>query len=253
MNEGLQPSQGPRAWGDLKLQASQALPIPTLRCPQVMSLSLSSRPRERDGSSVPLDDNIHRHFSKNESISHLELWQEVDPPKHEFVVLTTGFACRSYRIERRPTIVAGINSMWRGCPTEDTITPFNWWESDYKSWNSLFWVKFEHDPKPDLHTAFAICNAILKDPDAQKYTLREFNCYFFARTLTLLIFRHFLVRQYCRIQKSPRHDFGNFPEPAICAIADQAISGMTDEAMSTMTQYRDFPFSPAGTRCALAW
>ena len=158
-------------------------------------------------------------------------------PFHEFVVLR---ANGWYRIERRPTIVAGIKSMWRGCPTEDTITRINWSECDYESWHSLFWVKFEHDPKPDLHTAFAICNAILKDPDAQKYTLREFNCYFFARTLTLLIFRHFLVRQYCRIQKSPRHDFGNFPEPAICAIADQAISGMTDEAMSTMTQYRDF-------------
>ena len=184
----------------------------------------------------------HRHFSDNESISRLELLQEVDPPQHEFVALQKGFAYQWYRIERRPTIAAGIKSMWRGCPTEDTITPFRlpWTKCDYKSWNSLFSVNFHDKPKPGLHTAFAISNAILKDPDAQKYTLKEFNCYFFARTLSLLIFRHFLVRQYCRIQKSPRHDFGNFPEPAICAIADQAISGMTDEAMSTMTQYRDF-------------
>ena len=191
-----------------------------------MSLSLSSRPRERDRSSVPLDDNIYRRFSKNDSINHLQLLQEVDPPKHEFVVLEAGFAL--YRIERRPTIAAGIKSMWRGCPTEDTITPFKWprRKCDYESWNSLFSVNFKHDPKPGLHTAFAICNAILKDPDAQKYTLKEFNCYFFARTLTLLILRHFLVRQYCHIQKSPRHDFGNFPEPAIGAIVDQAISGM---------------------------
>ena len=184
---------------------------------------MSSRPRERDRSSVPLDDNIHRHFPNNDSINRLELRREIKPPHHEFVVLRmNGW----YRIERRPTILAGIKSMWRGCPTEDTITFINWRESHEPLADLLFSVVFEHDPKPGLHTAFAISNAILKDPDAQKYTLKEFNCYFFARTLSLLIFRHFLVRQYCRIQKSPRHDFGNFPEPAIGAIVDQAISGM---------------------------
>ena len=193
-----------------------------------MSLSLSSHPRERDGSSVPLDDNIHRlgRFSDNDSINHLQLLQEVNPPKHEFVVLKTGFTW--YRIERRPTILAGIKSMWRGCPTEDTITFIGDgdWGGIHEQAYRLFSVNFRHDPKPGLHTAFAISNAILKDPDAQKYTLKEFNCYFFARTLSLLIFRHFLIRQYCRIQKSPRNDFGNFPEPAIDAIADDAMSRM---------------------------
>ena len=194
---------------------------------------MSSRPRERDRSSVPLDDNIHRRFSNNDSINCLELWHERKPPHHEFVVLRM-ISC--YRIERRPTILAGIKSMWRGCPTEDTITFIGDgdWGGIHEQAYRLFSVNFRHDPKPGLHTAFTICNAILEDPDAQKYTLKEFNCYFFARTLSLLIFRHFLIRQYCRIQKSPRNDFGNFPEPAIDAIADKAISGMKDEAISRL-------------------
>jgi hypothetical protein len=198
------------------------------------SASLSSRSRERDNSSVPIDDNIRRRFSENDSISSLALGQEIEPPHHEFVILQMNGWW--YRIERRPTIAAGIKSMLHGCPTEDTITRIDGWTGI-----RLFSVDFRHDPKPSLYIASAICNAIRKDPDAQKYTLKEFNCYFFARTLSLLILRHFLVRQYCHIQKSPRNDFGNFPEPAIDAIADEAISGMTDEAMSRMgTQTRDF-------------
>ena len=136
-----------------------------------MSLSLSSRPRERDRSSVPLDDNIHRRFSNNDSIHRLELYQEMKSPFHEFVVLR---ANGWYRIERRPTIVAGIKSMWRGCPTEDTIAFIG--GGDWKGQASpLCLVDFRHDPKPSLYTTFAICNAIRKDPDAEKYTLKEFN------------------------------------------------------------------------------
>jgi hypothetical protein len=126
-----------------------------------------------------------------------------------------------------------LTAMLHECPTEDTITCIG--GGDWKGINEqASRVDFRHDAKPGLYTAFAICNAIRKDPDAEKYTLKEFNCYFFARTLSLLIFRHFLVRQYCHIQKSPRNDFGNFPERAIDAIADDAISGMTDDAISRM-------------------
>ena len=37
---------------------------------------------------------------------------------------------------------------------------------------------FGGEPKPDLYTVFAFCNAIRKDSDAEKYTLAQFNCHY---------------------------------------------------------------------------
>ena len=67
------------------------------------------------------------------------------------------------------------------------------------------------------------------DPESEQYTLREFNCYFFARTLTLLIARHSFLRQYCRIHKQPRNDFGSLPGPEIDATLSEATNSRTQE------------------------
>jgi len=88
-------------------------------------------------------------------------------------------------------------------------------------------LHFRGEPKPDLHTVLDYCNAIRKDPDTKKYTLAQFNCYFFARTLTILITRHFLLRLLCyRIHKSPKNDFGSLPGPEIDAIVDDVMDKM---------------------------
>ncbi|KAF8347611.1 hypothetical protein F5887DRAFT_1157728 [Amanita rubescens] len=157
----------------------------------------------------------------------LELRKEREEPEHEFVILRTLDLDTHYRIERRPLEGTNFNSKLNGCKAEDTITPLD--DQDYHKVSKLTNCKIIQDffePMPDLYTVFAICDAIRKDPNAEKYTLAQFNCYFFARTLTLLIARHFLLRQYCRIHKSPRNDFGSLPGSEIDAIMDEAMNKM---------------------------
>ena len=187
--------------------------------------SSSPRPRDsRDKSSRPIDDDIYRCYS-NTPIFKLVLGKEREEPGHEFIILKMfNLSLGYYRVERRPSEGTSIKSMLNGCEAEDTITPLD--ENKYKKveacTDNKIVVLFRHDPMPDLHTIFAICNAIRKDPDAEKYTLTHFNCYFFARTLTLLITRQFLLRLSCRIHKSPRNNFGSLSEPEIDAIVNQA-------------------------------
>ncbi len=152
--------------------------------------------------------------------------KEREDPEHELLILRTG-ADDYYRIERRPSGGTNIGSKLHGCKAEDTVTHLNLRQdllvrrvSSYK-----INISFCGDPKPDLHTVFAFCNAIRNDPDTKKYTLAQFNCYFFARTLMLFITRHFLLGQY-RIHVSPRDNFGSLPGPEIDAIVDEALDKM---------------------------
>ncbi|KAK2464887.1 hypothetical protein APHAL10511_002963 [Amanita phalloides] len=145
--------------------------------------------------SLPIDDNIYQRFTKNHSIRSLELWKERRDPEHEFLILTRSDGDpRTYRVERRPSKGTAALSKIQGCTTEDTITCL---DREYAGTAvRRLSVHFRANPKPELYNIFALCNAIRKDPDTKEYTLMQFNCYFFARTLALLITRHFLLRQY---------------------------------------------------------
>ncbi|KAF8336039.1 hypothetical protein F5887DRAFT_988378 [Amanita rubescens] len=201
-----------------------------------MASRSSSSPQSRDMSSLPIDDDVYQRYANHPIIS-LELWKEREEPEHEFVVLKVDDVKRNYyRIERRPLKGANVNSKLRGCKAEDTITSLH--ERDYFTVRRLtdrkiHWF-FDDEPKsdsqrkkkerkPDLHTFFAFCNAIRKDPDTEKYTLAQFNCYFFARTLALLIIRHFLQRLYCA-RISPRNNFDGLTGVQIDAKVDEAMN-----------------------------
>ncbi|KAF8337137.1 hypothetical protein F5887DRAFT_1078396 [Amanita rubescens] len=242
------------------LQPSQALPIVTLRRPQVMShLSLlsiafrsssasrsrddsllgmafrsSSTSRSRDKSSLPIDDNIYQHCS-NLVIISLRFVREREDPEHEFIILRTN-ASDYYRVERRPSKGTGISSKLRGCKAEDTITHLNGWQhtSVLRVVSSKIELHYRGNPKPDLHTVFDFCNAIRKDPETKKYSLAQFNCYFFARALMLLITRHFLIGQYS-IHISPRNDFGSLPGPDIDAIVDESLKKVPPKSWIVMS------------------
>ena len=175
------------------------------------------------GSSCPIDDELYRHYP-NTHIDWLELRKGREEPQHEFIILRTnnGF----YRIERRPLEGATLGSKWYGCEAEDTITHLEQQEDYRRVWASAdikILVAFYHDPKPDLHSIFAFCDAICHDPDVEKYTLLQFNCYFFARTLVLFVARHFLLRQHCR-RESPRNDFAKLTGSEIDVIVDQVVN-----------------------------
>src|SRR6266576_586055 len=168
----------------------------------MMPFRSSSTTRSRDESSLPIDDDIYE-CCPNLSFDRLELWKGKEEPEHEFVILhmtADSPGAAHYRIERRPSEGANINSKLRGCEAKDIITPLDKpsLPSLHEANNQIIQNFHGAEPKPDLYTVFAICNAIRMDPDSEKYTLAEFNCYFFARTLTLLIARHSFLRQYCR-------------------------------------------------------
>jgi len=159
---------------------------------------------------------------------------EKEEPEHEFVILhmtADSPGATHYLIERRPSEGTNINSKLRGCEAADTITPLD--KSSLPSLHEASKKILQNfhgaEPKPDLYTVFDICNAIRMDPDSEQYTLAEFNCYFFARTLTLLIARHSFLRQYCRIHRPPRNDFGSLPGPEIDAILSEATNSRSQE------------------------
>jgi hypothetical protein len=187
--------------------------------------------RSRNSSSHLIDDNIRDFFPKNHSIRELVLWKQTKKPaEHEFVILTMDNAEETqYRIERRPSIEENLSSKVQGCTAEDTITPLERKQAEKLTRSGevvrQITVHFRADPKPDLYTVFSFCNALRKDREAEQYTLMLFNCYFFARTLTLLISRHFLVRQYCQFYKSDRKGFGSHPGPEIDKTLDKKIPG----------------------------
>ncbi len=150
--------------------------------------------------------------------------KERKDPEHEFIILRTNDDL--YRVERRPSEGTKFASKLRGCKAEDIITPLD--EDDYERvrgrTDSKIFMYFAGEPKPDLHTVYNICDAIRKDPDTEKYTLPLFNCFFFPRTLTLLIARYSFLRQYC-VRISPMDDYSSLAGPAIDAIVDRAING----------------------------
>ena len=190
-----------------------------------MPFRSSSTPRKCDKSSLPIDDDIYQRYS-NLSIFTLELRKERKDPEHEFLILETSDMDTYYRIERRPSEGMSINDKSRGCKAKDTIALLD--DQDYKRvcmhTDHKINLGFPAKTRPDLYTLFAFCLVIRKDPDARIYSLAQFNCYFFARTLTVLIARHFLLRQYCRIHNSPRNDFGTLPVPEVDAIAEQVVN-----------------------------
>lgn len=178
-----------------------------------MSSSSSGPTRSRNKSSFLINDRTTHMYISNSAIYRFEVWKERDAPaNHEFVVIRMeNLANHSYyRIERRPSneIVNLIDKV-RGCGAEDTITPLS--ERGYASLprfaDCFICIRYRDPAAPRLQTIFDICKLIHKDRDAEKYTLTKYNCYFFARTLTLLIARYFLVRHYCVLNKSPRNKF----------------------------------------------
>jgi hypothetical protein len=198
-----------------------------------MPFRSSSTTRSRDEFTLPIDDGIYQ-CTPNLSFDHLELWKEKEEPEHEFVILhmtADSPGATHYLIERRPSEGTNINSKLRGCEAADTITPLD--KSSLPSLHEASKKILQNfhgaEPKPDLYTVFDICNAIRMDPDSEQYTLAEFNCYFFARTLTLLIARHSFLRQYCRIHRPPRNDFGSLPGPEIDAILSEATNSRSQE------------------------
>ncbi len=192
----------------------------------------SSSSRSRAKSSLQIKDDIYQYYFNTRSIYSLELRKERKEPEHEFIILEMTDMETHYRIERRPSEGTNLGDKSKGCEAKDTITPLDY--QDYQKVGKLTDCKislgFTGKTHPDLYTLFAFCNVIRKDHDAKIYSLAQFNCYFFARTLTLLIARHFLLRQYRGIHKSPINDFGSLPGPEIDAIVDEAMNaGRTRE------------------------
>jgi len=68
----------------------------------------SSSPRSRDEASRPIDSDVYRDYP-NAYIEWLELWKEKVEPEHEYVLIITDKGDK-YRIERRPSEGANINS-----------------------------------------------------------------------------------------------------------------------------------------------
>jgi len=211
-------------------------------------LSRPFRPRSRDKSSLLIKDDIYRHYFSIRSIYSLELRKERKEPKHEFVIFKMTDMDTRYRIERHPSEGTNITAKSKGCEAKDTITPLD--ARDYQSLcrdtDHKINLDFTGKTHPDLNTVFALCNAIRKDPAAKIYSLAQFNCYFFARTLTLLIARHFLLRQYCRIHKSSINDFGSIPGPEIDAKVDEVV-----EEMRTWERPISFILVDSGVRTVL--
>jgi hypothetical protein len=194
------------------------------------SSSGASRPPHLDRSPLLIKDDINRHTFSVRSIYSLELRKErEEPARHEFIILEMTDMRTRFRIERRPSEGTNFNAKSKGCEARDTLTPLD--TQDYESLCRLTDRKINlcftgRTQSPDLTTVFAFCNVIREDPDAKIYSWPQFNCYFLARTLTLLLARHFLLHQYYLIHRLTIYDFDSLPGPKIDAILDEAMKKM---------------------------
>ncbi len=178
--------------------------------------SSSSSSASLFSSSRQIDDYIFEWCSKQRFITvrSISLRQEKEAPRHEFVLIELERA--HYRVERRAVEGADLDSISKGCTARDTITlvPRENVKSLLAKTDSLIEVSFRSDRRPDLYTILAVCDAICKNPETNKYTLWQYNCYFFARTILLLVTRHYLLR-HSPIPISARNSIGRLRETAI--------------------------------------
>ncbi|KAK2464823.1 hypothetical protein APHAL10511_003241 [Amanita phalloides] len=128
------------------------------------------------------------------TIGKLELRKEKDHFKHEYIViyLDNGW---HHRIERRPTQRNMETLSREGCEADDSLTPV----SDAglmvirSETDAEVTLKFKSN-KPDLYNVIAVAVAIHLDPQAKRYTLQQYNCYFVARSIIALVTRHYLLQ-----------------------------------------------------------
>ncbi|KAF8340049.1 hypothetical protein F5887DRAFT_1284382 [Amanita rubescens] len=140
-------------------------------------------------------------YAKRTTISKLELRKERDHFKHEFIViyLDNGWF---HRIERRPIRGPNLGPISKeGCEAEDSLTPVD--DAGLKKIRSETDIKITLEfgsNKPDLYNVIAVAVAIYLDPRTKNYTLQQYNCYFVARSIIVLVTRH------CLLQPSPTND-----------------------------------------------
>jgi len=135
------------------------------------------------------------------TISKLELRKERDHFKHEYIViyLDNGWL---HRIERRPIRRANLEPISKeGCEAQDILTPIE--DADLEvirsETDAEITLEFGSN-KPDLFNVIAVAVAIHLDPRTKNYTLQQYNCYFFARSIVTLVTRH------CLLHSSPAND-----------------------------------------------
>ncbi len=156
------------------------------------------------------------------TVRSISLRQEKVAPRHEFVLVELERA--HYRIERRAVEGANFNSILKGCAAKDTITlvPREKVKPLLAKTDSMVEVSFHSDRRPDLYVILAVCDAIYKDSETNKYSLWQFNCYFFARTILLLVTRHYLLR-HSPIPISARSSIGSLQETEINEMVAKAM------------------------------
>ena len=164
------------------------------------------------------------------TISKLELRKEKDHFKHEYIVayLDNGWI---HRIERRPVKGANTETVSReGCEAEDSLTPVS--DADLAAIHSEsdaeITLEFGSN-KPDLYNVIAVVVAIRLDPQTEKYTLQQYNCYFVARSIIALVTRH------CLLQSSPTTNL-RWDRVTESMVLDHIFSGNWNKLVSLLKQ-----------------
>ncbi|KDQ52420.1 hypothetical protein JAAARDRAFT_61969 [Jaapia argillacea MUCL 33604] len=146
-----------------------------------------------------------------------------------FVQLRTGTIMR---FERSPDPKASPTQTFQpgGCEAWDTL------DRDLKGdlckieeHTCLAEMVFGRDVHLDLQFILDVCLAINRDEIASKYTLQEYNCYFFARTIFTLVVRQAILN----IARSPSHLDAirwDTVDDALPTAIDQAANGIITHA-----------------------
>ena len=142
--------------------------------------------------------------SSSTQITHLELRKEGGTLQHEYVALffgdvTTGTICRLDRSANPFTPLQGIfvRDGTPHCDTIQIITHSQLHELNEKE-TCLVRLKFDEGFGADISFVFLMWYAIQQDDCGGTYTLQKYNCYFFARMITLGLARHAVMRHVLR-------------------------------------------------------
>ncbi|CAE6434177.1 unnamed protein product [Rhizoctonia solani] len=126
---------------------------------------------------------------KIEEIQHRKEFER--PFFHEYILVRFDDGSR-YRFDRRPDRMQPMDALRQlGSEAYDTVEPVIDIESaPHARSECIAALDFKDHCVARLSLILAVCSAISDDPEARRYTLREYNCYFFSWSIIATVARY---------------------------------------------------------------
>jgi hypothetical protein len=178
------------------------------------------------------DTRIWYHNRMHLKVKKIQYRKEIRLPfRHEYLVvyLSDGSACR---FDRRPDPDTRLEALTEHGPDAvDTVTDVgpNDLENPPPGFESERLATFELQNELDLYFIFLICYGIQHNPVTKRYTLQQYNCYFFSWTIILNVARASITWEGLQSRSSLFEV--TFPKNIILELSQAVKRGMLEQSL----------------------